>query len=117
MDGGVELSVAADVLVTSTEECAECKRQFLSRYTEYQQLDEQLASNTSDFESLEAEYTEAEGQATQAAVAARLQSLWQARQPDVHRKVEAYRRLHVELRRLKAAVNHYVDGLSPTEAV
>jgi hypothetical protein len=35
---------------------------------------------------------------------------WTERQPDIHRKVMDYRRLHAELARLKQAVNRFVES-------
>ena len=37
-----------------------------------------------------------------------MHAMWEERRPQVHAKLDEYRRLHVELKRLKEAVNAYV---------
>ena len=102
-----QLSVTADLRISSSEQLDECKREFRARYKLYRIIDEELAANTAEFEQLEAQHTRASS-AEARALAAHIQQLWAHRQPSTLRKVEEYRRLHVELSRLKQAINQWV---------
>ena len=99
--------MTADLRISSSEQLDECKREFRARYKLYRIIDEELAANTAEFEQLEAQHTRASS-AEARALAAHIQQLWAQRQPSTLRKVEEYRRLHVELSRLKQAINQWV---------
>jgi hypothetical protein len=101
------LSVPADLRISSSEQLDECKREFRARYKLYLTIDEELAANTANFEQLEAQHARASS-AEARALAEHIQQLWAQGQPSTLRKVEEYRRLHVELSRLKQAINQWV---------
>ena len=46
--------------------------------------------------------------ADKASIAAKMEAAWELGKKDVQSKLEEYRRLHVELKRIKQAVNRYV---------
>ena len=102
-----QLSVPADLRISSSEQLDECKREFRARYKLYLTIDEELAANTAKFEQLEAQHARASS-AEARALAEHIQQLWAQGQPSTLRKVEEYRRLHVELSRLKQAINQWV---------
>ena len=86
-----------------------CKRRHRSLYGRYLHLDAELADNTSHFESLNRDFERSRGD-EQKALEARIVADWTERRPAVHRARNEWRRLHVELLRLKTAVNDFVKA-------
>jgi hypothetical protein len=80
-----------------------------AQYEVYLRLDAELGDNTTEFEALHRELERSRGEA-QKALAARMHALWEERKPRLHRRLAEYRRLHLELKRLKEAVNAFVGG-------
>ena len=113
-DEGEEGSDEAAVRISSVEQCQKWKKRFRAGYKRYVSLDAQLATNTKEFDALSSEFSaviaaEPDGEEARE-FADRIASRWARVQPDVYRKLQEYRSLHVELRAIKQAVNAFVEA-------
>jgi len=106
---GVDGEERAEIVseISTDEQCAEWKAQFASKYEVYRSLDSELSGNTAKFEQLEATFNAASPDA-KSTIAAQMQSLWDQKKEGMQRKLQQYRRLHVDLKEIKNAVNRYV---------
>ena len=104
-------------LVVDRETYERCRRLFEQKYEAYRRLDEELGANTKLFDELQREYEFCGGKKAQReALRKRIRAEWDERSPDIFRKVEQYRLLHVEVKRLKEGVNHFVALQSGVES-
>ena len=90
--------------ITDDSHCEACKKHFATSYERYLTLDADLGENASEFEALNREFERSRGEA-QVALVTKMKRLWAQRRPQIDNKNAEYRRLHVELKRLKEAVN------------
>jgi hypothetical protein len=109
VDGDVS-EIRAPLVVADHAQYELCKRQFAAKYEAYQRFDASLGENTRYFEQLNTRFDECKDSESRAAIAREMNQQWTERQPDIHRKVMDYRRLHAELARLKQAVNRFVES-------
>ena len=93
--------------LADVDEAAACKRRFEDLHARYTRLDGELGENTADFEELHRQLERSRGD-VQKGLAERMRSMWEERRPSVHGKRNEYHRLHVELMRLRDAVNAFV---------
>ena len=110
-------SILHDGLVVSdTCEYIEYRREFMTRYARYLRLDAELSENTRLFEDLR-ELARSDEE-TKEDVARQMCTLWEERKANTKAMAVEYRRLHVELLRLKEGINLFVaeDDATTDEA-
>ena len=95
--------------ITDDSHCEACKKHFATSYERYLTLDADLGENASEFEALNREFERSRGEA-QVALVTKMKRLWAQRRPQIDQKNAEYRRLHVELKRLKEAVNMWCEA-------
>ena len=91
-----------DLAICDHAQCALYKQQFETKYRRYTELDVELSHNTAEFEEMMHKLSDV---AREEQIAA----LWLQKEQSILPKVEEYRALHVDLKRIKAAVNRYID--------
>ncbi len=95
-------------VVRSKGEYDKMKKTFESKYRTYQQLDKDLASQTKFFEELNSQYQRANSE-ERPAIFERLSKEFENRKAGFRKQAHEYRKLHLELKGLKEAVNEFVS--------
>jgi len=103
-----EASAAGEIVISSEKAYREQKSAFDRKYREYKQLDGELAEISQTFEALEDKYSGAPTD-QQNRIAEELIRTYEEKRADFEVKTRTYRRLHLELQSIKAAVKTFVD--------
>ena len=98
--------------ITSDAQYRDTKKSFNEKYPKYIEIDAELAEWTRKFEVMEKAYNDAPS-GDKLPLAQKLKSAFQQAEKTIQQRVQEQRKLHVELKSMKLAVNRYVASQQP----